>query len=238
MSAIKKFFTDEHTRKRRLEEVFLREQRAREINTYVVDQTKLDDAYETLKQWRLISEEDLLYYYQTLDQEQYEYVVSKKSEFSSEVRDILWGPPPLYDSSTKCKLTVVDYSDKMYLDRKLSDQRELEKKIEELMVGREIPVRPTDELDNRLDDLRKKLQNQEQQLEKLMNGPAKKYVAPSMRKQFMLSDPAVQDLMKQIEETKNEIRVCEKSVVKANNDWADVQRFELRQQILTEMYAL
>lgn len=238
MSAIKKFFTDEHTRKRRLEEVFLREQRAIENNVYVVDQKKLDDAYETLKQWRLISEEDLLYYYQTLDQEQYEYVVSKKNDFPSEVRDILWGPPPLYDSSTKCKLTVVDYSDKMYLDRKLSDQRELEKKIEELMAGREIPTRPIDEIDDNLSQLHATLQTQEQRLEALMKGPTKKYVAPSMRKQFMLSDPAVQDLMKQIEKTKNEITVCEKSVVKANNDWADVQRFELRQEILTEMYAL
>ena len=237
MSAITKFFAQERARSKRLEEAILRELAAKE-NVYVVDQTKLDEAYETLKQWRMMCVEDLLYYYQTLDQEQYEYVVEKKHEFPSDVRDVLWGPPPLYDSSASITLKCVDFTDKMYLDKKLSEQKELESKVEQIMITCEIPTRPRDEVDDEMDELCNKLQKQEQDLETLMKGPTKKYVAPSMKKQFMLSDPAVQEMMRGIEITKNEIAICEKSIVKANENWADVQRFELRHKIIAEMYAV
>lgn len=236
MSAIKRFFEEERSRKERIREKIRRARRIQQ-EVYVVDQSKLDRAYKTLLNWKLYFVEDLLAYYNELDQEEYEYILEKKDEFPKHIQDILWTPIPIR-AGLKSKLKQVDMTDKMYSDAKFLEQTNFEKKIAEELAKREIPIRPANQLDTDLDEHRKKLKDQEDQLEKLMKAPTKKYVAPSMRKQAMLSDPAVQNMQKQIEKTKNEILVCEKYVADANNGWTESKRFEFRQKIVQEMYAV
>lgn len=237
MSAIKKFFEEERARKNRIREAKMKQCIPKE-EVYIVDQEKLDEAYQTLKNWKIYYEQDLFDYYTGLDQEEYEYIMKKKDDFPLEVRELLWGPTPLYDSKHFIKLKCVDLSDRMYQDAKMQEQLEFETKVQEKLAQCKIPVRPTNYFDESLNSLQQKLKNQEEQLETLMKAPTKRYVPPSMRKQVMLSDPAVQDMAKKIETTKNEIAVCEKYVVDSNNGWRDLKQLEFREDIIKEMFEM
>jgi hypothetical protein len=233
MSAIKKFFQDQRERN----------QRTRQTQTakvypvkpvYVVDQAKMDAAYATILHWNVNYPEELLYYYDTLDQSEYEYVVSKRNDFPADVQAILWGVSPI-KLSQSLSLKVVDFTDKMYLAQKLKEHQEFTNIVNTEIAKFDIPVRPSNELDTSLASLRSKLTEEEGELEKLMKAPTKKYVAPSMRMQVALSDPAVQRMQAQIEKTKNEISAYEKYIADADNGWKQLKHLELRHQVIQEM---
>lgn len=238
MSAIKKFFEDERARKVRIREI--RKAKLKEIQetVYVVDQAKLDKAYSTLMNWTIYFPEDLLMYFEQLDQEEYEYVLGKKADFPKEVQYVLWGPPPVPRVGCASKLKVVPFTDTMYTDMKISEQKAFNKKVDDELKKQIIPSRPHDSLDGSLENLRKQLKTQEEHLETLMKAPTKKYVAPSMRKQMMLADPEVKEMQKKIEKTKNEISTYETYVSEADDDWAKLKRLEIREVIAQAMLAV
>jgi hypothetical protein len=237
MSAIKKFFDEERDRKQRVRA--MRKAKVHPVEpVYVVDQAKLDEAYETLKNWKVYYEQDLFDYYTGLDQEEYDYIMKKKDDFSLEVRELLWGPTPLYDFKHFIKLKCVDFTDNMYLSAKAKEQQEFDKRVETEMAKHTIPSRPVGDLDESLEKLRMRLKNEEEKLEELMKGPTKKYVAPSMRKQVMLADPEVQSMQAKIEKTKNEISIYEKYIVDAEDGWKRLKQLELRDKVSQEMLSV
>jgi len=236
MSAIKKFFQEERERKERIRQ--MRKEKMQPIEpVYVVDQAKLDNAYNDIMNWNMNYPEDLMWYYESLDQEEYEYILQKKSDFPADVQQALWGLP-VFKLGGSSKLKVVDFTDEMYLSEKAKEQQEFNKRVETEMANRTIPPRPMDNLDESLAKFRARLKDEEEKLEALMKGPTKKYVAPSMRKQVMLADPEVQNMQAKIERTKNEISVYEKYIVDAENGWKRLKQLELRNQVSKEMLAM
>jgi hypothetical protein len=236
MSAIKKFFDEDRARKQRIRE--MRKAKVQPVEpVYVVDQAKLDRAYNDIMNWNMNYPEDLMWYYESLDQEEYEYILQRSAEFPPDVQQTLWGLP-VFKIGWSSKLKVVDFTDKMYLSEKAKEQQEFEQRVEAEMAKRPIPPRPSDVLDESLAEFRAQLKDQEEQLEKLMKGPTKKYVAPSMRKQTMLADPEVQKMQAKIDKTKNEICVYEKYIVEADNGWKRLKQLELRDQVSKEMLEL
>lgn len=236
MSSIKKFFQDERDRQNRIRE--MRKAKVHPIApVYVVDRAKLEKAYNNIMQWNMDYPEDLVNYYESLDQEEYEYIVQKSKDFPEDVKLTLWGPP-IFKVGTHSKLKVVDLTNKMYTDQKMNEQQEFDTLVKTEVAKHCIPNRPADELDTTLADLQTRLKTEEEQLEKLMKAPTKKYVAPSMRQQVILSDPDVQNMQKQIEKIKNEISIYEKYIVDANNGWSRLKHLELRDQVIREMLAV
>jgi hypothetical protein len=236
MSAVKKFFDEERARKQRVRE--MRKAKVQPIEpVYLVDQAKLDRAYNDIMNWNMNYPEDLMWYYESLDQEEYEYIMQRSAQFPPDVQQTLWGLPILKFGGSS-KLKVVDFTDKMYLDEKAKEQQKFEQRVESEMATRTIPSRPLDDLDESLEKLRTRLKNEEEQLEKLMKGPTKKYVPPSMKKQVMLADPEVQKMQATIEKTKNEISIYEKYIVDADNGWKRLKQLELRDQVIKEMLSV
>ncbi len=236
MSSIKKFFQEERDRQNRIRE--MRKAKVHPIKpVYVVDRAKLEKAYSNILQWNMDYPEELVNYYESLDQEEYEYIMQKRKDFPEEVKLTLWGPP-LFKVGTRSKLKVADLTNKMYMDQKMNEQQEFDTRVNTELAKHCIPDRPTDDLDATLADLHTQLKTEEEQLEKLMKAPTKKYVAPSMRQQVMLSDPEVQAMQKQVEKTKNEIAIYEKYIVDANNGWSRLKHLELRDQVIQEMLAV
>ena len=236
MSAVKKFFDEERARKQRVHTMRKAKMQPAEP-VYVVDQAKLDNAYNDIMNWNMNYPEDLMWYYESLDQEEYEYVLQRSTEFPLDVQQTLWGLP-VFKLGGSSKLKVVDFTDKMYLSEKAKEQQEFEQRVETEMAKRVVPPRPMDDLDESLTRLRTRLKDEEEQLEKLTKGPTKKYVAPSMRKQVMLADPEVQNMQAKIEKTKNEISVYEKYIVDAENGWKRLKQLELRDQVSKEMLTM
>lgn len=237
MSAIKKFFDEERARKIRIQEMKKIKQTKVEV-VPEVDQAKLDEAYTTVMNWKIYYPEDLVYYFYSLDREEYEYILERKAEFPSDVQTVLWGPPPVSRLGEFLKMKVADFTDAMYVDMKAKEQQAFDKEVEEQLKQRTIPTRPEDTFDSTLERLRTDLKSQEEELEKLMKGPTKRYVAPSMRKQVMLADPAVQEMQAKIEKTKNEISIYEKYIVDADDGWKRLKQLEFRDQIIQEMLAV
>ena len=236
MSAVKKFFDEERARKQRVRE--MRKAKVQPIKpVYLVDQAKLDKAYNDIMNWNMDYPEDLLWYYEALDQEEYEYILQKSKDFPLDVQATLW-EQPVFKFGNRSKLKVVDFTDKMYLDERTKETQDFNKRVEEEIATRTIPARPLDDLDESLAKFRTRLKDEEEQLEKLMKAPTKKYVAPSMRKQVMLSDPEVQRMQSQIEKTKNEISTYEKYIVDAENGWKRLKNLELWNTVSQEMLAL
>jgi hypothetical protein len=237
MSAITKFFEQARMNAQRLRDA--RKNRVVPIeHAYIVDHKKLDEAYQTLMNWKIYYEQDLLDYYESLDQEEYEYILSKKHEFPKEVQTVLWGQPPMYTFHGNISLKCVDYTDSMFLAAKAKEQKKLDDYVNVELAKIVFPSRPVDSIDDKLTELREMLTQQEETLDKLMKAPTKKYVAPSMRKQVMLSDPDVQAAQALIEKTKNEISLYETYVQKADDDWRSTKRYEAREKIIQEMYAV
>lgn len=236
MSAIKKFFDEERARKQRMKE--MRIAKAKSVEPiYVVDQAKLDKAYSDIMHWNMNYPEELLWYYEGLDQEEYEYILRKSTEFPPDVQLLLWDLP-IFKIGESAKIKVADLTDKMYVDMKADEHRAFDQKVNAEVAKLSIPARPSDELDTSLATLRTRLMMEEEQLDKLMKAPTKKYVAPSMRKQVMLSDPDVQRMQAQIEKTKNEISLYEGYIINADNDWKRLKQLEFRDQVIQEMLAV
>lgn len=236
MSAIKKYFDEERARKQQMKK--MRIAKAKSVEPiYVVDQAKLDKAYNDIMNWNMNYPEDLLWYYEGLDQEEYEYILRKSAEFPIEVQLTLWDLPILKVGES-AKIKVVELTDSMYVSQKMKEQQDFDKTVDAEVAKYVIPVRPEDVRDTTLASLRERLKDEEDQLEKLMKAPTKKYVAPSMRKQIMLSDPDVQRMQAQIEKTKNEISVYEGYIVDAENDWKRLKQLEFRDQVIQEMLAV
>jgi hypothetical protein len=164
-------------------------------------------------------------------------VVSKRNNFPKHIRDILWRVPIL-TATQSLPLKVVDFTDKMYISKLVNEQRQLDTRVNAEVSKLDIPIRPSDTLDTLLASLRIQLAEKEAELERLMKAPTKKYITPSMRKQVALSDPAVQSMQTQIEKTKNEISIYEKYIADANNDWKRLKHFELRHQVIQEMFTV
>jgi hypothetical protein len=204
---------------------------------YEVDQTKLNEAYNTLMNWKIYYPEDLVHYYDTLDEEEYEYVLEKKNDFPEDVQYILWGAPLVFvgkQSHLKC----TNLTDEMRMSAEEKERTIFDARVDEELAKYVIPDRPRDNLDTTLASLYKRLKYDEKDLEELMNAPTRKYVAPGMRKELMLSNSEVQELQKSIEKTKNEISVCEKKIANADDYWRKLKQNEFRDQIIHKMLAV
>lgn len=236
MSVIKKFLDEERARKQWMKKVRIAKAKSAEP-IYVVDQAKLDKAYNDIMNWNMNYPEELQWYYEGLDQEEYEYILRRSAEFPRDVQLALWDLPILKVGES-AKIKVVDLTDSMYVAQKANEQQTFDKIVDAEVAKRVVPDRPMDDLDTKLAALRTRLKAEEDELEKLMKAPTKKYVAPSMRKQVMLSDPDVQRMQAQIEKTKNEISVYEGYIVDADNDWKRLKQLEFRDQVIQEMLAM
>lgn len=236
MSAIKKYFDEERARSRRIMKIGNAKVHP-VAPIYVVDQAKLDKAYSDILNWNMNFPEELEHYYQCLDQEEYEYILRKRNEFPSDVRLALWSPP-IFKLGNVSKLKVVDFTETMYMNQKAKEQRDFNNRVDTEVAKYDIPDRPSDERDSQLETFRTQLKDQEEELEKLMKAPTKKYVAPSMRKQVMLSDPDVQRMQAHIEKTKNEISLYEGYIADADNGWRRLKQLEFRDQVIQEMLAV
>jgi len=236
MSAIQTFFNDERARTQRI--------RARRVHHDVpdvvelVDQAKLDTAYATLKNWIVYSPEDLLYYCDTLDQDEYQYILDKKNDFPLDVQTVLWGLPPCEPIGSMLSVRWTDLTNARYTNMLAVKQAQVNERVNAQLKESTIPPRPHSDIDDKLCSLRAELAAKEAQLQQLMTGPTKKYVVPSIRTQTVLADPAVQAMKAVLSATKNEISCYEKYVANADNGWADCKQFELRRAIIEEMYAV
>jgi hypothetical protein len=236
MSAIKSFFEEERARKQRIQVRRVKQVILEEV--YIVDQAKLDAAHATLMNWIVYYPEDLLYYYNTLDQEEYEYVLTKKSEFPLDVQHVLWGLPPCTRIATRVALKRFDIPTQVHMERTAMQNVRIDEGITKTVLNHELPERPPNSVDEMLADLRTSLVAREEELQQIMNAPTKKYVVPSMRQQTILADPAVQALKLYIETLKNEIVDYETYTTKLNNGWRELKQFELRCKVVKEMYTV
>lgn len=204
---------------------------------YVVDQAKLEEAFENLRNCNTLFNEQLLHYVASMDEEEYEYVLSRRKELSSELQNLIWPEPIKFNFSKKLK--VVDLTDQMQFEMLKKKLKEENKKLDELCAKQEIPPRPIGQLDLKLSDLKEKLVKAEKNLEDITKSiKPKAYIPPAMRQQMAAIDPKVVEAKSVIQKIKNEITSTEVSIETQNGKWKDDRLFEIRQKLKLEMCEL
>lgn len=204
---------------------------------YIVDQAKLEEAFENLRDCNPLYREETVYYVASMDDEEYEYVLSRKNELSPELRNLIWPEPVRFNFVSKLKL--VDLTDQMQNDMLKKQLKEQNKKLDELCAKQEIPSRPSGKLDLKLSELKEKLVKAEKNLEDIVKSiKPKAYVPPAMRQKMAEVDPKVVEAKNNIQKIKNEITSIEISIDKENASWKDDRLFEIRQKLKFEMLEL
>ncbi len=207
------------------------------VEEYVVDQTKLHNAFETLSELDPVIPDRIIEYFENLDEEEYEYVMTRKNELSLETQNILW--PDVLLVGMKSKIKVVEMTDQMYDEMRRKEKRLLNKKLEELVSKELIPERPPSEIDSMLQKFGEKLIESEKSLEDfLKNNKPKAYVPPAMRQAMIDSDPKVVQMRNMIKNIKNEINSIQINIEKLNEAWRDDKRHEIKQKLELEMHQL
>ncbi len=204
---------------------------------YVVDQTKLDEAFAIVQDCNLIYKEEILIYFRNFDQEEYDYILSRKNDLSPEMQNLLWPEPIKLNCPTKLKL--VELTDEMYTNILKKQVKERNKKLDDLVKDIEVPSRPSGELDLQLSKLQERLEKEEKRLEEaLKNTKPKAYVPPAMRQKMIEVDPKIVELKNRIQTIKNEITSTQLNIETQNGRWKSDRLFEIRQEMELEMLEL
>lgn len=204
---------------------------------YIVDQAKLEEALENLKNCNIEYAEQILLYFTSLDEEEYEYVLSKKNELSPELQNLLW--PERIRLNFSKKLKLVDLTDQMQTDILKKQIKERNKKLDELCANKEIAARPSGELDSKLIKLKESLEKSERNLEDVLkNVKPKTYVPPAMREKMAEMDPKVVQAKNDIQKIKNEITSTEVNIGIQNAKWKAIRLYEIRKTLELEMLEL
>lgn len=204
---------------------------------YIVDQAKLEEAFENIRNCNVLFDEQTLLYFASLDEEEYEYVLSRKKELSQELQNLLW--PEVIKLNCSTKLKLVDLTDEMQFQMLKKKLKEDNKKLDELCAKQEIPPRPSGQLELKLSELRERLVKAEKNLEDIVKSvKPKAYVPPAMRQQMAQNDPKVVEAKSVIQKIKNEITSTEVSIEKENAKWREDRLFEIRQKLKYEMLEL
>jgi hypothetical protein len=229
MSAVMKYFEDAKKRKSKpkkiVKPVFVEQQ-------IIIDEKKLKDAYDTLKNWESEDSDFLHFVYENFDEDQYQYVLSKREDFSMYVKSVLWADefnPPL---GRNLKLKVREMTEQDYRAILLEKIRERNKRIDEELSKIAIQPMPYCNLYDNLNKLNESILEKENQLEHLKKTVfLGRYVPPNKRSALVEVNPEVVAMKDKIQAMKNEIQQIEDNIKVIKDDWERNQRFVLAQKI-------
>lgn len=233
MSALKQYFESAKRRKisskKTVKPVALEE-------VPVVNQEKLNRAYDTLKNWDPDYSPNLLLFYESLDEDEYQYVLANRNDFSIYVKNTLWPEEYLPPLRIKTNLKVRELTDEGYKSILLEKIRERNKKIEERLSKFTIPPRPFGNRDSDLVNITNAIELKEKQLEDLKkNAVVGKYVPPNRRKELVETSPEVLKTKDLIQRMKNEMERIKDSIKRLQYDWEEQYKFDLRNKIEQEL---
>ena len=201
----------------------------------LIDILRSKYALETIKNWEY-SQLDLISFYNNLDENDYQYILSNRNELNFETKAILWPEefnPPLGRNS---HLKVKELTHEGYIKLLIEKIKRQDKLINERMEKITISPIHTPQFDDKILNLNKTLLSKQKNLEDAKkNIDVGKYVTPSKRTLIVEKNPVIIALDNSIKEIKNEIEKTLQRVKILNDEWERNEKFKLRQKIEQEI---
>lgn len=233
MTAIQRYFEDAKQRKTNRSKISKKAVEILEKN--IIDDQRLKHAYDTVKNWDDTSE-NLLLVYNRFNQNEYDYILSKRHDFSFEIKSLFWPSEFMHRLGKDCSLKIKNLSEKDYKELLITKIKIREKMIDDRISSIVIPSMSAHYLDEELVNWKAMLLTRESELEELKKKPKiGKYIAPSKRMTLGETNPEIISINTVIQNTKNEIEKIEQRIKVLNDDWERDERLRIRHQIEQEL---
>jgi hypothetical protein len=201
----------------------------------VIDEAKLKRAFNMVNNWQG-SQKGLISFYNNLDEEEYQYVLSNRDELIFETKAVLWPDvfnPPL---GANLKLKVRDISEEEYKRILIDNLKKREKLIDERIEKITIPSMPNNQLEHVSNNLKITLSTKEKQLEEVKKRiDTGKYVTPTKRTSVIENNPEVVSLRGNIQNIKNELEKIDERLKVLRDEWNRNETIKLRHKIEQEL---